>query len=116
MQKLFFISAIALFFASCEKLGFEKEEKPCPTVSADGVPGAVVSAFSTKHPGSPVKTWFNTDNKGYAALFDHTGKEALDYFDNSGNFQKEEIDGDNQDGNHDEEDGDDKGCECETED
>ena len=115
MKKLIIISISVLFLASCEKLGLEKKHKPCATVSQDAVPTSVVSAFQTKHPGISAKKWFNKDNNGYTALFDSNGKEALDFFDNSGNFQKEEIDGDNQTGNHDDRD-DDDGCECETED
>jgi len=115
MKKLLIISVAVLLFASCEKLGWEKKDKPCPTVSADAVPAAVTKAFSDKHPGIAVTTWFNKDSKGYAAKFDSNGKEALDFFDNSGNFQKEEIDNDNQQGNHDDGD-DDEGCECDTED
>ena len=111
MKKLLIISISILFLASCEKLGLEKKDKPCPVVAATAVPDAVIKAFQTKHPGITVKTWFNKDNNGYTALFDSNGKEALDFFDNSGNLQKEEIDGDNQNGNHD-----DDGCECETED
>lgn len=121
MKKLFLIAVTAIFFASCEKLDFlDKKDKPCPVVAQDGVPTAVVSAFQTKHPGVTVKTWFNKDNNGFAAMFDNNGKDALDFFDNSGNFQKEEMDGDNekgdhQNGNHHDKD-DDKGCDCETED
>ena len=114
MKKLLIISISILFLASCEKLGLDKKHKPCATVSQDGVPSAVVSAFQTKHPGIAVKTWFNKDNNGFTALFDSNGKDALDFFDNSGNFQKEEIDNDQQ-GDH-QDDDDDKGCECETED
>ena len=114
MKQLIILSISVLFLASCEKLGLEKKDKPCPVLAATAVPDAVIKAFQAKHPGITAKTWFNKDNKGCTALFDSSGKDGLDFFDNNGVFQKEEIDGDNQTGSHD--DGDDDGCECETED
>ncbi|MBI4932168.1 MAG: hypothetical protein HY841_15525 [Bacteroidetes bacterium] len=113
MKKLLIISVAVLLFASCEKLGMGKKHKTCATVSADAVPAAVTKAFSDKHPGIAVTNWFNKDDKGYAARFNSRGKDALDFFDNNGNFQKEEVDEDNQQGNHQDGD-DDDGCECET--
>ena len=118
MKNLLILSLAVLFLASCEKLNIDlhKKEKPCSVVAQDVVPASVVAAFQTKHPGGiSAKKWFNKDDKGYAALFDNNGKDGLDFFDNDGNFQKEEIDGDNQQGNHQDKD-EDKGCECETED
>ena len=115
MKKLLIVCGIGLIFASCEKLGIEPKHKPCSTVTLDAIPASVVSAFEARHPGTTAKTWFNKDDKGYVALFDSNGKDGLDFFDKDGNFQKEEIDGDNQQGNHQDGD-DDKGCECETED
>ena len=116
MKKLLVIAASVLLFASCEKMDlFDKKDKPCTVVTQDGVPTSVVSAFQTKHPGISVKKWFNKDDKGFAAMFDNNGKEALDFFDNNGNFQEEKMEGDNQKRNHHDKD-DDNGCECETED
>jgi hypothetical protein len=116
MKKLFIILIATLFFASCEKLGLDKKDKPCPTVSADAVPVAVTKAFQDKHPEVTDKTWFNKDNNSYVALFDNNGKETFAYFDNSGNFQKEEIDNEQEGDHQDNDDDDDKGCECEMED
>lgn len=126
MKKLFIISSAVVFFASCTKPGREGvtqgvTQKTCPTVSANAVPYVVTKAFQDKHPGITAKTWFNKDDKGFAAKFDNNGKDALIFFDNNGNFQKEEIDGDNHHGGHengenengDHENGnDDNGCEC----
>ena len=113
MKKLLIIAMGLFLFASCDK---EHEGPPCPTVAADAVPAAVTKAFQDKHPGTTAKTWYNKDNKSFVAQFDSNGKEALDFFDNNGNFQNEEIDGDNQQGDHQDGDDDDGGCECGTED
>ncbi len=115
MKKLIYFSAIVIFFSSCEKLNFDflKKDKPCPTLSEDAVPATVVAAFQTRHAGVVVEKWFDKDGKSVVAAFELNGKDALDFFDNNGNFQKEEVDQDQQ-GNH--QDNDDKGCDCEVED
>ncbi len=111
----FFITGMVLLLFSCKKIEniFEHHHKdtPCPVISASAVPDGTLKAFQSKHPGIIPDKWFNKDNNGYAALFNSNGTKGLDFFDNNGNFQKEEIDNNNQKGNHQDND---KGCECET--
>ena len=97
-----------MIVVSCEK----DNENLCPVVSAKDVPSSVISTFQGKYPNTIAETWFNKDNQGYCAVFTFNGKETKALFDNNGNFQKEEID---QEGDH-EDDDDDNGCKCDTED
>jgi len=113
MKKLLILVLAFTIFTACEKL--ERERKACPTISSEAVPSTVMITFTTKYSETTVvKTWFNKDNKGYCALFTLNGKETKAFFDNNGNFQKEEIE---QEGEHEDNDADDdSGCECELED
>lgn len=111
MKKLFPLCAAAVIcLTACEKIeDLRDRDRPCPVVSTGEVPASVLDGFEARHAGTPVKTWYNKDDKGFVALFISSGKEVFAYFDNNGNFQKEVTEGEH-------EDEDDKGCECETED
>lgn len=112
MKKLSFLVIIIISLASCEKLS---KEKQCPIVAPEQMPAAVTTTFAAKYPGSTVTTWFNKDNTGFVASFILNGNETKALFDNNGNFEKEdvEIENDNQKGDHQDED---SGCECELKD
>lgn len=110
MKHFLVILALVITFASCEK----KEQKVlCPVVSLDAVPAAVVSTFHEMYPNVTADKWFNKDNIGYSALFTINGTQKLIQFDNTGKFVKEEIDL-NHEGDHQDVDQTDGGCECET--
>lgn len=121
MKKLVFLFLLSASLFSCEKFDIFDREKsePCPTVSPESVPQVVKDAFAVKYPSTSVTTWYNRDNNGYAAAFTYNGTETLADFDNNGNFQNEEVDGDNNDGDHqdnDHQDTDEEGCDCGSED
>ncbi len=112
MKNVFFILATVFFLASCEKMGeHHKKDKPCAVVSTENVPSSVTKSFEAKYPATKVDTWFNKDNKGFAAAFKVNNKKSVAVFDNDGNFQNEIND--DQQGDHQDND---EGCGCETED
>ncbi len=115
MKKLLVILIGLATLSACEKGNlFDKKDKPCAIVTAETMPSSVTTSFQTKYPGIAVEKWFNKDNTGYCALFNLNGKKTLSQFNNEGSFVKEETEVE-QEGNH--QDGNDKdsGCECETE-
>ncbi len=117
MKKLIVILISFTILTACEKVNlFErnKKDKLCPIVTTETIPSSVSTTFQTKYPGVVVEKWFNKDNTGYCALFTLNGKKTLSQFNNDGRFVKEEAEVDQQ-GNHQDDNSKDSGCECKIE-
>lgn len=109
MKNIFILLASIFLIASCEKGNFGKKDHPCAVVAKENVPSTITKAFEAKYPATSVDTWFNKDNKGFAAAFKSNNTKHVAVFDNDGNFQNEineDQQGDHQDNNN-------EGCECE---
>ena len=113
MKKIVAIAIGLTMLVACEKMD-NKKNKPCPIVTKETIPPAVITSLDAKYPGNSVEKWFNKDNSGYCALFTLNGKKTLAQFNNDGTFVKEEIDVE-QEGNHQDGKTNDSGCECEME-
>lgn len=88
MKKLVFVGAIA-FLASCG--GSEKGHGSIPE---SDVPAAVKTAFTAKYPGTAVEKWERESEDGktlYEAEFKMNGKDMEAFWDEAGNFVKEEA-------------------------
>jgi len=109
MNKVLILLFSAFALSSCEME--DEKDRPCPIVASEKIPDEVMTGFKTEYPADSVITWFNKDNNGYVALFNHNNTKKLAQFDNKGIFVKEEPEME-QDGEH--HDDDDKGCDCET--
>ncbi len=98
MKKYFFLIVLSgLMFNSCNEL-FEnnhQDEKPCPVVSVNDVPQAVINAFTELYPGVNPEYWFNEDGKGYCALFKQNDQDVFVHFSNDGTFLSADEDNDN---------------------
>lgn len=117
MKKLLVFLIGLTILSACEKGNlFEKnkKDKPCAIVTPETMPSSVTTAFQKKYPGVTVEKWFNKDNTGYCALFTLNGKKTLTQFNNDGGFVREETEVEQQ-GNHQDGNNNDSGCECETE-
>ena len=120
MKKIALLTLMAISLASCEKFDikhpFKKEnkEKPCAIVSRESLSAEILAAFKAKYPTATGETWFNKDNTGFCASFTVNGNKTLSLFSNDGSFVKEEVDS-NQEGDHQDNNNDDKGCSCEIE-
>ncbi len=101
---------LTLGLSACEKEGKEDDEIECTVVDSKSLPKDIVAAFAEKYPKETVVTWFNKDNKGYAAFFVSGNVKKIAIFNNDGSFVKEQVKN-KQHGQHDYED---EGCECET--
>ncbi len=121
MKKITLIVLIAIVFVSCEKSDithpFKKENKaaPCAVVNRESLNATILSTFKTKYPNATGEIWFNKDNTGFVASFTLNGNKTLALFNNDGSFANEEMDT-NQDGDHQDNTNDDKGCSCDIED
>ncbi len=115
MRNLYVILlTLTLGLSACEKSGKEDDDIECPVVDSKSLPKDIVAAFAEKYPNETVITWFNKDNKGYAAFFVSNNVKKIVVFNNEGSFMKEQVKN-KQHGQHEDEDEDeDEGCECET--
>ena len=116
-MKIFLLLAFSLILlTSCEKLDFfdnDDKDQPCATVAPDNVPALVKSSFQRLYPEVTVQLWYNKDNKGYVALFTNNAVKTLAFFDNEGNFLRENLqDHDDDDDHDDDHDDDDDDCGC----
>ncbi|CAN5343275.1 hypothetical protein BH09BAC2_BH09BAC2_14940 [soil metagenome] len=109
MKKILTLLIITFtFFTSCKKE--TDKEVPCAILDAKLIPATVLSSFDEKYPKQDVITWFNKDNKGYAAYFLNNGVKTLSVFSNEAGFIKEEIKTKHHHDENDEDD--DEGCDC----
>jgi hypothetical protein len=113
MRNLYVILlTLTLGLSACEKSGKEDDDIECPVVDSKSLPKDIVAAFAEKYPNETVITWFNKDNKGYAAFFVSNNVKKIVIFNNEGSFMKEQVKN-KQHGQHDNDD-EEEGCECET--
>lgn len=112
MKKIILILIGVTALVACKKEE-EGKKNPCMVVNSEAVPTAISSAFQTKYQNTTVEKWFNKDNAGYSALFVLNGKQTLSQFNNDGKFVKEEIEVE-QEGNHQDGNDSNSGCDCET--